>query len=272
MEMSDLEINTVRFENKNVILSIITVTKNDKNRLAITIGSLRYYYGNNKFEHIVMDGSTNEETKLFLKKKCHENLRLVSEHDNGIYDAMNKGAQLAVGRFLLFLNCGDEMSAPPEKVELWLSSLGIYDNLQIACFCSLVRTGSNYTKLFPSIVWPYQLPTSHQAMVFTKEFIKHNPYNISYKIAADFDLYLKAEVNKTVIFSCDEPLTTIESVGVASNNPFHSYKEYLKIISENLIGTLKWLALTRIGTKALVVIALKCALPSRWVQGLRKLN
>jgi hypothetical protein len=109
-------------------------------------------------------------------------------------------------------------------------------------------------------------------MVFTKEFIKLNPYNIYYKIAADFDLYLKAAVNKTIIFSCDEPLTTIESVGVASSNPLLSYKEYLKIISENLSGTLKWLVLTRVGTRALFVIALKCALPSSWVQWLKKIK
>ncbi len=60
------------------------------------------------FEWIVVDGGSNDGTREYLENlNGIYNLRFVSEPDNGIYDAMNKGIAMAQGKFALFLNSGN---------------------------------------------------------------------------------------------------------------------------------------------------------------------
>ena len=93
-------------------------------------------------------------------------------------------------------------------------------------------------------------------------------YDTRYRIAADFNLYLSANAARVLVLTGSEPLTDIEAVGVASENPWQSYKEYLQIAAEKLHGSTKWMALARIGCKAAAVILLKKTLPKGWLNAL----
>jgi len=107
-------------------------------------------------------------------------------------------------------------------------------------------------------------------MVFSKDFMHFNPYDLRYRIAADFNLYLSANAGQIVIFP-DRLLTDIEAVGVASDNPAKAYKEYLQIAYRKLRGWNRCVAMARIGCKGALVIVLKVLLPRQWVHGLRRL-
>lgn len=263
----DLAESTMR----DVLLSIVTVARNDHRRLVATIRSLEHFYDDDRFEHIVIDGNSTDETQQFLQENSRRtNFKCLSEPDSGIYDAMNKGSHLAAGRFLLFLNCGDRMLASPEHVDSWLRPLTLENKADIVCFCSRVQLGTNTTTLMPQLAWPYRMPTSHQAMVFAEDFMRAHAYDTRYRIAADFNLYLKADTTRVILFSGVEPLTAIEAVGIASANPMQSYTEYLRAAAQNLGGAVKWQALARIWFKAVVVILLKKALPENWVAALRR--
>jgi hypothetical protein len=111
------------------------------------------------------------------------------------------------------------------------------------------------------------MPTSHQAMVFSRDFIYSNLYDLRYRIAADFNLYLSA--GQIVIFP-DRLLTDIEVVGVASDNPAKAYKEYLQIAYRKLRGWNRCVAMARIGCKGALVIVLKASLPGMWLHTLRR--
>lgn len=271
--MAELQLNRDLAEPiaQDVLLSIITVVRNDHRRLAATIRSLECFYGDDRFEHIVIDGnSTDGAHKLLEDNSCHTNFRFLSEPDNGIYDAMNKGACLASGRFILFLNCGDLMLASPERVDSWLRPVIISNNADIVCFCSRMLCGTDVTTLMPRVAGSCEMPTSHQAMIFADEFMRAHPYDTRYRISADFNLYLKADTTRIIIISEDEPLTAIEAVGIASENPIQSYREYLRAAAENLRGSVKWRAMAMIGLKAAGVILLKRMLPRSWVAALRR--
>src|SRR5690349_12619231 len=61
-------------------------------------------------EHLIMDGQSTDNTMAIVQQyqeNYPQRIRLISEHDNGIYDAMNKGVQQAKGRWLLFLGADD---------------------------------------------------------------------------------------------------------------------------------------------------------------------
>jgi putative colanic acid biosynthesis glycosyltransferase len=257
--------------NQEALLSIITVVRNDAKRLVKTIDSLVEFYDDERFEHIVIDGKSSDETIDFLRKNSrHENFQYLSEPDNGIYDGMNKGVGLASGQFLLFLNCGDLMAATPDQIDSLLCPVAQADEADIVCFCCRVYHGAHISFLRPQSVQLHKMATSHQSMVFSKKFMQTHLYDTRYRIAADFNLYLSADADRILDLASSEPLTDIEAVGVASENPWQSYKEYLQIAARKFHGSTKWMVLFRIGCKAIVSIILKKILPKEWLNALRR--
>ena len=91
--------------------SIITVTYNASSVIGVTLESvLSQTYTN--YEYILVDGGSTDDTVAVAKSSGIEFAHIVSERDNGIYDAMNKGITLATGDYLCFLNAGDAFFAP----------------------------------------------------------------------------------------------------------------------------------------------------------------
>ena len=91
--------------------SIITVTYNASLLMGATLESvLSQTYTN--YEYILVDGGSTDDTVAVAKASGIEFAHIVSERDNGIYDAMNKGMALATGDYLCFLNAGDAFFAP----------------------------------------------------------------------------------------------------------------------------------------------------------------
>ena len=269
MTIAQLTCESDTVANQEVLLSIITVVRNDAQRLLKTIDSLVEFYGDERFEHVVIDGKSSDQTLDLLQTNSrHKNFQYLSESDNGIYDGMNKGAGRASGQFLLFLNCGDRMAASPDQLDELLRPVAQTDEADIVCFCSRVYHGAHAGVLRPQSGRLHKMPTSHQAMVFSKEFMRTHLYDTRYRIAADFNLYLSANAARVLVLTGSEPLTDIEAVGVASENPWQSYKEYLQIAAEKLHGSTKWMALARIGCKAAAVILLKKTLPKGWLNAL----
>lgn len=89
------------------LISVITITYNAATTLPITMESVAEQTFKD-FEHIVVDGASTDDTLAIARSMGTPSLRIVSERDNGLYDAMNKGIKFARGRYLLFLNSGDK--------------------------------------------------------------------------------------------------------------------------------------------------------------------
>jgi glycosyltransferase len=87
-------------------ISIITVSYNSASTIAETLRSVNSQKFNN-CEHIVVDGASKDDTLAIVRKEGPHVARVISEPDKGIYDAMNKGLELASGDFVGFLNSDD---------------------------------------------------------------------------------------------------------------------------------------------------------------------
>jgi len=163
--------------NSSYVVSIITVVLNDMKGLEKTIQSMiNQTYDN--VEYIIIDGGSTDGTLDIIKKYEDKIDYWVSERDRGIYDAMNKGIDVASGNGLLFLNAGDYFVG---KV--------LSKKIVIPCFLN-VKYKNFFNKLVDVKIKNYKngLPTCHQGILFENKKIH---YDTSYKIASDYDFYLR---------------------------------------------------------------------------------
>ena len=104
----------LHFNNKksltNPLVTIITVVFNGEQLIEETVLSVLNQSYNN-VEYIVIDGGSDDGTLKILSKYNDKIDYWLSEPDNGIYDAMNKGIALASGEWINFMNCGDRFAS-----------------------------------------------------------------------------------------------------------------------------------------------------------------
>ena len=108
---------------KKYLISIVTINKNNGSGLQRTINSLREAKSDPDIELIFIDGASSDNS-LDLAHDFYKPENLVTELDNGIYSAMNKGLYLSNGKYILWLNSGDELISDDfDKVKTILLSL-----------------------------------------------------------------------------------------------------------------------------------------------------
>jgi putative colanic acid biosynthesis glycosyltransferase len=157
------------------LFSIITVTKNNRQGLLATRESIEAQSCRN-FEWIVIDGNSSDGTKDILPAGA------VSEDDEGLYDAMNKGIDRAQGDYLLFLNAGDTLADMDILATLARAAKGQPDFI----YGDALETGGFYKKARPHDKAGWGMFTHHQAMLYGRERIGALRYNHTLKIAADY--------------------------------------------------------------------------------------
>ena len=174
-----------------MLLSVITVAFRNLDGVVKTWRSLRNLARDPSlsFEWIVVDGGSNDGTAEFLEKLNGEfNLRYVSEKDRGIYDAMNKGIDMAQGRYAIFLNSGDIFH---DDVAQFVRQLGdVQGNAMILGDALLDFGDGNKVRRAAKPGWYiyHSLPASHQAIFFPLSGLKTYPYDLQYRVSSDYAL------------------------------------------------------------------------------------
>jgi glycosyltransferase involved in cell wall biosynthesis len=111
-----------------MLISIITPTLNAGKTLGETLESIRLQLGHD-VEHLLIDaGSTDETLKIAAD---HPTLTVVSEPDDGIYDGMNKGARMALGEWLLFMQADDWL--PEGSLDAFRRMISEYPDTSMIC-------------------------------------------------------------------------------------------------------------------------------------------
>lgn len=163
-------------------VSIVTVVRNDAERLLRTFESVARYK-NDRVEYLVVDGASSDGTLQTIE--AHQGLvdRFISEPDRGIYDAMNKGTGLGRGRYLMFLNAGDELLADVAG----LAAAGNGEALLYGRANMLNPDGTlSYVKgkrLKSVRRFLKGMPLCHQAILYRRDLMPE--YDISYRIMSD---------------------------------------------------------------------------------------
>ncbi|MGI6902894.1 MULTISPECIES: colanic acid biosynthesis glycosyltransferase WcaE [Leclercia] len=174
-----------------MLLSVITVAFRNYEGVVKTWRSLRNLAGDHSlnFEWIVVDGGSNDGTAEFLEKLNGEyNLRYISEKDRGIYDAMNKGIDMAQGRYAIFLNSGDIFH--DDVAQFVRQLVRVQDNAMYMGDALLDFGDGNKVRRTAKPGWYiyHSLPASHQAIFFPLSGLKTYPYDLQYRVSSDYAL------------------------------------------------------------------------------------
>jgi glycosyltransferase involved in cell wall biosynthesis len=179
----------------NPILTVITVAAYETSRLERTCLSL--LDANCRIEHLFVFPGMDNETDIYLqsyRKLTSFRVTLIRDQGKGIYPAMNIGLKAASGRFVLFLNAGDQIadiSQFAKNVEDFASSAALWGILG----CSLPWDEKYVTYLGMERDFLRQKIggyVSHQSVVVDRRFlISLGGFNTSYKIAADTSLTMQ---------------------------------------------------------------------------------
>jgi len=174
-------------------LSVITIVYNNVRDIERTVLSVvNQTYPN--IEYIVVDGASTDGTLELLKKYESKLSKLITEKDQGIYDAMNKGLALATGDYVLFMNSGDEIYAPDtvEKifatepdVDIYYGETEMYDEH----WQSLGRRRHQAPERFTWKSFRFGMSVSHQAIYIKRSLTE--PYDLQYQLSSDIDWVIK---------------------------------------------------------------------------------
>ena len=168
------------------LLSIVTVTRNNAKGLLRTSLSVRLLKKNQpNIEWIVIDGASSDESLSVIADNADIIDNWLSEHDAGIYNAMNKGIVLSSGLYLLFLNAGDSLSN-----EIVITDFDTLLSEKCDLYYGDAYLEFNNLKQYPdklSIDYFFQDSLCHQSMLIKSDYLKERGYEEKYKIASDLE-------------------------------------------------------------------------------------
>ena len=218
------------------LISIITIVFNGEEYLEKTIKSVISQTCAD-IEYVVVDGGSNDNTLSVIKKYNNQIHCWVSEFDEGISDAFNKGIKLASGNWMLFLNAGDIFCEANtlEKISRILIDNSdkdiVYGNIDLVNEgYKLIKT---YGHLFNKKDFERKMIIPHQSIFHNKNiFDKYGLHNKKYKRAMDYELLLRIENPKFEYHNMT--ITKMLSGGVSQQQVYKVYVEYYQAQLENL--------------------------------------
>jgi glycosyltransferase involved in cell wall biosynthesis len=187
------------------------------------------------FEWIVIDGGSSDGTLDVIRQHEKDISRWISERDRGIYDAMNKGVSTAGGEWIVFMNAGDvfyddnvlaDVASTLEKSE---KEVIVYGDAEIVNGADrhIQQQRDRHLDLTKSII--------HQSMFIRRQFLLGQPYDLQYRIMADYDNLLSVSVkNPGQCKYIDRIICRYDKTGVSSKPLYTYFKEYYAVARKRM--------------------------------------
>lgn len=217
-------------------LSIITVVYNSEKFIERTIRSVieaKKKYHN--IEYLIIDGKSKDNTNNLIEKYKQHLDFYISEPDEGLYDAMNKGLNASTGDFVLFLNSGDKIYENSTIEQIFSSEKEIQD----VYYGETILVDENETiigmrrlKTPKKLTWKSfkkGMLVSHQSIIFRKNIVPE--YDLTYRFSADFDWCIKGLKRAEKIKNTKLVFCSYLDGGLTKHNIVAGLKERFRIMS-----------------------------------------
>jgi len=233
-----------------VKISIITITYNAEQVLEKTMLSV-LQQSNHDFEYIIIDGNSKDASVSIIKKyeqKIAEGgfpgvnntqFKWISEPDQGIYDAMNKGIKHSTGEFVWFMNAGDKIYSS-ETLQQIQELLDIEPECDFIYGQSIMIDQEDHEigerhKIAPRVIhkktFLQGLVVCHQSVLVHKNIVSE--YNLTYRIASDYDWTIRAVEKSVCQGYIDQYLSKFMTAGISSQQKVSAWEERFVIMKEH---------------------------------------
>ena len=192
------------------LFSIITVTWNAAEMIGPTLQSVQRQTFSD-YEMLIIDGASSDDTLNIVNAASIASLRVFSEPDKGLYDAMNKGIARARGRYIIFLNAGDAFADDTVLARLALFKSDnpgvIYGQTQLvnAQRCVVGKRHLTAPRHLTAASFLNGMLVCHQAFVARRDLVPE--YDLRYRLSADYDWCIKVLKRSPLnSYAGDEPI------------------------------------------------------------------
>ncbi len=206
-----------------MLLSVITVCFNAEKEIKKTLASV-VSQSAQIFEYIIVDGASTDGTMAVVDsfRPAFEDrgipLRVISEKDRGIYDAMNKGVRLSSGTWLNFMNAGDrfESAAVLDSVRETLEQgdADVVYGSTVYVYHGMMRYGDP----LPLDRFVRKQPICHQSSFIRASLLMEHPYDDGYKSGGDYDFFLWAYRRGAKYRQVSQRVAVFENGGFADSH------------------------------------------------------
>jgi Glycosyl transferase family 2 len=217
------------------LVSIITVVKNGEKYIEQTIQSvINQTYHN--IEYIIVDGGSTDGTLDIIKKYENKISYWISESDDGISDAFNKGVSRSNG-FLVGILSADDLYFQNSVIERMVAQSKISPESSFYFGNCLYETEGDIGKILGDDKYakklPFYMPHIHHPTVLMKrEVLIKMPFSTLYKLCMDYHLFLQLNKQDLTGSKCDEIITIVRNCGVSNRLYYRTRKEVFKASTE----------------------------------------
>ena len=215
------------------LFSIITVTYNAEQFIEQSILSVLGQTFTN-FQYIIIDGNSSDSTVAIINKHLNDCVCLISEKDDGIYDAMNKALNIATGEYVFFLGADDCF-----KDEFILQDVAaiIDNNSDFICGNVMYNTGAKFVSKF-NFKTLLNNTIHHQGVFYKKSLFDKFRYDTQFKLIADYEFNLILYLNRKKLKYkfIDKIITVCNDNGASRSQLALAYDETNKVRAKVLGG------------------------------------
>lgn len=205
-------------------VTIITVCRNNAQGLERTIQSVESQTWQKK-EYLVIDGASTDETLTVIQSHESQITRWISEPDNGIYDAMNKGVRMAQGTWVIFMNAGDTF-ASADTLER------VFGNPQEAdvIYGDVIKGGRIKKAEGPRN--RHRMFFCHQSAFVRRSCLREFPFDTRHRMSADFKQIKQLYLSGKNFCQLDFPVADFDTQGVSNTSRSAGLYDNILVIRE----------------------------------------
>ncbi len=213
------------------LISIIIATYNAEKVLQACLDSIIYQL-TEEIELIIIDGNSTDDTVNIIQRNENFISYWISNRDDGIYDAWNKGLDQASGEWFMFLGADDRLIS--NALNIYVHYIRNENHKELDYISSRVRMVDKNGVYIRTKGWPWVWPeilketmTAHPGSLHSKNFFDtYGKYDIKYKIVGDTELILRAKGNLKYAFL---NVATVEMMEGGASDSLNAIKERYKV-------------------------------------------
>lgn len=205
-------------------VTIITVCRNHAKELEKTIQSVENQTWQKK-EYIVIDGASTDETLEVIQQHGDSITQWISEPDQGIYDAMNKGIRLAQGQWVIFMNAGDTFASTDTLQRVFQESQEadvIYGDVIKWEHVKKAEPPHNAHRMF----------FCHQSAFVKTSCLREFPFDTRHRMSADFKQIKQLYLSGKSFRQLDFPVAVFDTQGVSNTSRSAGLYDNIRVIRE----------------------------------------